>query len=53
MESLAFAGRKIPRKDLITGLGTSFLVHFLVFSSAFIWAWVMPQQTLEAALLHC
>ena len=47
MESLAFAGRKIPRKDLITGLGTSFLVHFLVFSSAFIWAWVMPSKPLK------
>jgi TonB family protein len=47
MESLAFAGRKVPRKDLITGIGTSFLVHFLVFSSAFIWAWVMPHKPLQ------
>jgi len=47
MESLAFAGRKVPRKDLITGIGTSFLVHFLVFSAAFIWAWVMPHKPLQ------
>ena len=47
MESLAFADRKVPKKDLITGIGTSFLVHVLVFSSAFIWAWVMPHKPLQ------
>jgi TonB family protein len=46
MESLAFADSKIPRKDLVTGIGTSFLVHILVFSSALIWAWVMPHKPL-------
>jgi TonB family protein len=47
MESLAFAAKKTSRKDLIAGLGTSFLVHFLVFSLAFIWAWVMPHKPLK------
>jgi len=47
MESLALAEKKIPRKDLVTGIGTSFLVHVLVFSSAFIWAWVMPNTPLK------
>ncbi|MGO9313469.1 MAG: energy transducer TonB [Syntrophobacteraceae bacterium] len=47
MESLALAEKKIPRKDLMTGIGASFLVHILVFSSAFVWAWVMPQTTLK------
>ena len=47
MELLAFAEKKIPRKDLVTGIGTSFLVHILVFSSAFIWAWVMPHTPLK------
>jgi TonB family protein len=47
MESLAFAGRKVPKKDLITGIGASFLVHFLVLGSAFIWAWVMPHKPLK------
>jgi len=42
MEPLALAAKKIPRKDLVAGMGTSFLVHALVFSTAFIWAWVMP-----------
>ena len=52
MESLAFAEKKIPRKELVTGIGASFLVHVLVFSSAFILAWVMPHTTFEASLLH-
>jgi TonB family protein len=47
MKSFAFADRKIPKKDLITGIGTSFLVHFLVFSCAIIWAWVMPHKPLK------
>ncbi|MGA2224889.1 MAG: TonB family protein [Syntrophobacteraceae bacterium] len=47
MESLTFAEKRIPRKDLVTGIGTSFLVHILIFSSAFVWAWVMPQTTLK------
>jgi len=47
MESFALAENKIPRKDLVTGIGTSFLVHVLVFSTAFIWAWVMPHKPLK------
>jgi TonB family protein len=47
MESLAFADGKVSKKDLITGIGTSFLVHFLVFGSAFIWAWVIPHKPLQ------
>ena len=47
MESLALAEKKIPRKDMVAGIGTSFLVHILVFSSAFIWAWVMPHTPLK------
>ena len=46
MESSALAEQKIPRKDLVTGVGTSFLVHVLVFSIAFIWGWVMPHKPL-------
>ncbi len=32
---------------MVAGIGTSFLVHILVFSSAFIWAWVMPHTPLK------
>jgi protein TonB len=46
MESLSFAKQRIPRKDLVTGIGTSILVHVLAFSTAFIWALVMPHKPL-------
>ncbi|MFZ0930351.1 MAG: TonB family protein [Syntrophobacteraceae bacterium] len=47
MESLAFADKRIPKKDLATGIGASLLIHVLVFSSAFIWALVMPHKSLK------
>lgn len=47
MESLAFAEKKIPRKDLVTGIGTSFLVHILIFTTAVMWAWIMPHTPLK------
>ena len=47
MESLALADKKIPKKDLVTGVGASLLVHVVVFSSAFIWALVMPHKPLK------
>ena len=47
MESLALAEKKIPRKDLVTGIGTSFLVHILVFTTAVMWAWIMPHTPLK------
>lgn len=47
MESLALDGKKIPKKDLVAGVGASLLVHVLVFSSAFIWALVIPHKPLK------
>ena len=47
MESWALAGRKIPKKDLVAGVGASFLVHVLVFSTAFVWGWIMPHKPLK------
>lgn len=47
MESLAFVDNRIPKKDLVTGVGASLLVHVLVFSSAFIWAMLMPHKPLK------
>ncbi|MGA2404683.1 MAG: hypothetical protein ABSG91_23770, partial [Syntrophobacteraceae bacterium] len=47
MEFLALAGRKIPRKDLVAGIGASFLVHVLAFSTAFVWGWIMPHKPLK------
>ncbi len=48
MESLTFGDKRIPRKDLVTGLGASLLIHVLVFSSAFIWTLVMPHKSLKS-----
>jgi len=48
MESLAFADKRIPKKDLATGIGASLLIHVLVFSSAFIWTLVMPHKSLKS-----
>ncbi len=47
MESLELADKRIPKKDLATGIGASLLVHLLAFSFAFIWAFVMPHQPLK------
>jgi TonB family protein len=47
MESLALADKRIPKKDLVTGIGASLLVHVMVFSSAFIWTLVMPHKPLK------
>jgi TonB family protein len=47
MECFTNTDRRIPRKELMTGLGASFLVHFLIFSSALICAWVMPHKPLK------
>jgi len=47
MESLALAKRRIPKKDLVTGIGASVLVHVLAFSTAFVWALVMPPKPLK------
>ena len=47
MESMVLADKRIPRKDLATGIGTSLLVHVLVFSTAFVWAMVMPHKALK------
>ncbi len=47
MESLTLADKRIPKKDLVTGIGASLLVHVLVFSTAFIWALVMPHKPLK------
>jgi len=44
MEPLTLAQKRTPRKDLVAGIGTSVVVHVLVFSSAFIWALVMPHK---------
>ncbi len=47
MQTLTLAEKKIPRKDLVTGIGASFMVHILVFSAAFIGAWIMPPKSLK------
>ena len=47
MESLALGDKRIPKKDLVAGVGASLLVHVLVFSSAFIWALVIPHKPLK------
>jgi TonB family protein len=47
MESLALADRRIPKKDLVAGIGASLLVHVMVFSIAFIWTLVMPHKPLK------
>lgn len=47
MESLELADKRIPKKDLATGIGASLLVHLLAFSIAFIWAFVMPHKPLK------
>jgi TonB family protein len=47
MESMVLGDKRIPRKDLATGIGTSLLVHVLVFSTAFIWALVIPHKALK------
>ncbi len=47
MESLALAKKRIPKKDLVTGIGASLLVHVLAFSTVFIWALVMPHKPLK------
>jgi TonB family protein len=47
MECMAFADKKVPKKDLVTGVGASLLVHVVVFSAAFIWALLMPHKPLK------
>jgi len=47
MESLVLADKRIPKKDLVTGIGTSLLVHVLAFSTAFIWALLIPHKPLK------
>jgi TonB family protein len=47
MESLVLADKRIPKKDLVTGIGASLLVHVLAFSTAFIWALVIPHKPLK------
>jgi TonB family protein len=44
MEPLALIQKRTPRKDLAAGIGTSLLVHALAFSTAFVWALVMPHK---------
>jgi protein TonB len=45
MEPLLLTQKRTPRKDLAAGIGTSILVHLLAFSTAFIWALVMPHKS--------
>jgi protein TonB len=47
MDSLVLAEKRIPKKDLMTGIGTSLLVHVLAFSAAFIWALLLPHKPLK------
>lgn len=47
MESLTLSPRRIPKNDLVAGIGGSFLVHVLLFSAAFIGAWVLPRQPIK------
>lgn len=47
MEPLALAEKRIPKKDLATGIGASLAIHVLIFSSAFFWALLMPHKTLN------
>jgi len=47
MDSLALLKKRVPRKDLVTGVGASLLVHVLAFSTAFLWALVMPHKPLK------
>jgi len=47
MELLALTPKRTPRKDLAAGIGASVLVHLLAFSTAFIWALVMPHKSLK------
>jgi TonB family protein len=47
MESLALAERKVPKKELATGIAASLLVHVMLFSSAFIFTWMMPHKPLQ------
>ena len=47
MESLVLTDKRIPKKDLVTGIGASLLVHVLAFSTAFIWALLIPHKPLK------
>ncbi|MHC1724747.1 MAG: energy transducer TonB [Syntrophobacteraceae bacterium] len=47
MESLTLSQRRVHRNDLLAGIGGSFLVHMLLFSAAFIGAWVMPHKPIK------
>ena len=47
MEALVLADKRIPKKDLVTGIGASLLVHVLAFSTAFIWALLIPHKPLK------
>ncbi len=47
MESLTLSPRRIPKNDLVAGIGGSFLVHVLLFSAAFIGAWIIPRQPIK------
>jgi TonB family protein len=41
---LTLAQKRTPKKDLVAGIGTSLVVHVLAFSSAFIFALIMPHK---------
>ncbi|MCE5336479.1 MAG: cell envelope integrity protein TolA [Desulfobacteraceae bacterium] len=47
MEPLSLGPRRLPRSDLLTGLGGSFLVHVLIGCTAFVGAWILPHQPLK------
>ncbi len=44
MGPLTFDHKRTPTKDLVAGIGTSLAVHVLAFSSAFIFALIMPHK---------
>lgn len=48
MEPITLPDKRVSRKDLVTGIGASFCVHVLVFSSAFLWAWLAPHKAFKA-----
>ncbi len=47
METPSLTPKRLSKKDLMTGIGGSFLVHVLAFSVAFIGAWILPHKPIK------